>query len=160
MQSLPRRMVLSEMDRDIQKRVKRGTLKINPTKTNVFSLTSHRTSPICTNGSSSHPVAVGTFIYLGSVVSPDGGNDNLIRHINSVRFAFTVLFKIWKCSYLSTKIKLRLFRGNVLYVTPFVTQNLQVFVNGCSRPMVNVLWQKWTRIYHTLRKSDNCIVEK
>lgn len=74
---------------------------------------------------------------------------DVIHRINNARPAFTALSKIWKCKYLSTNIKLRLFHVNVFSalrgsntwkVTAIDTQKLQAFISTCLR----VSWEYYS----------------
>lgn len=89
-------------------------LRINSTKTKIFSLRGHRTFPICIDGQTM--AIVYQFVGLGRVFVNGGNELNFTRCINIVRFAFSVLSKIWKNVYNNTDINLRLFCANFLSV--------------------------------------------
>jgi hypothetical protein len=60
---------------------------------------------------------VDTFIYLDATVSKEGGTDKEIRRrLGHARIAYNMLKKIWSSSHLSRKIKLRIFKSNVVSV--------------------------------------------
>ena len=106
---------------------------------------------------------VNKFVYLGSIVSKDGGSDEDIKcRISKARHAFNTLRPIWRSTALSLKNKIRIFNTNVkavlLYgsetwrVTKTNTQKLQTFTNRCLRNILNIRWpetisndQLWTR---------------
>ena len=53
---------------------------------------------------------VDKFVYLGSVVSKDGGTDEDIKcRINKARHAFNTLRPIWRSTALSLRNKIRIF---------------------------------------------------
>ena len=106
---------------------------------------------------------VNKFVYLGSIVSKDGGSDEDIKcRISKARHAFNTLRPIWRSTALSLKNKIRIFNTNVkavlLYssetwrVTKTNTHKLQTFTNRCLRNILNIRWpetisndQLWTR---------------
>ena len=70
--------------------------------------------------------------------------------IKKVRSAFGILSPVWSNANLSTGIKRRLFKSNVvpvlLYgfctwkVTSIVTSRLQIFDNRCLRKIIRIYW--------------------
>ena len=70
--------------------------------------------------------------------------------IKKARSAFGILSPVWRNANLSTGLKLRLFKSNVvsvlLYgcctwkVTSIVTSRLQIFVNRCLRKILRIYW--------------------
>ena len=104
---------------------------------------------ICTNN---RPVKISdtileevtSFVYLGRVVSIDGGSDGDIKvRMNKARVAFNMLRKVWSSHVISRRTKFRIFVFNVkallLYgsetwrPTKRMTQKLQSFSNKCLR---------------------------
>ena len=94
---------------------------------------------------------VDKFVYLGSVVSKDGGTDEDIKcRINKARHAFNTLRPIWRSAALSLRNKIRILNTNVksvlLYgsetwrVTKTKTHKLQTFTNRCLRDILNIRW--------------------
>jgi hypothetical protein len=91
------------------------------------------------------------FVYLGSVVSKDGGTDKDIKsRINKARHTFNILQLIWRLTALSLHNKIQIFNTNVksvlLYgsetwrVTKTNTHKLQTFTNRCLRNIFNIRW--------------------
>ena len=89
-----------------------------------------------------HPV--GEWMYLGREIDASGGTDlDVESRIKKARSAFGILSPVWRNSNLSTSLKLRLFKSNVvtalLYgccawkVTSIVTLRLQIFLKRCLR---------------------------
>ena len=57
---------------------------------------------------------VTSFVYLGSVVSIDGGCDEDIKvRINKARVAFNMLRKVWSSRVISRRTKFRIFNTSV-----------------------------------------------
>ncbi|RUS91574.1 hypothetical protein EGW08_000689 [Elysia chlorotica] len=94
---------------------------------------------------------VDKFVYLGSIVSKDGGTDEDIRsRINKARHAFRTLRSVWSSSALAQHNKIRIFNSNVKSVllygsetwrtTKTNTQKLQTFINRCLRNILNIRW--------------------
>nr|KAG5690948.1 hypothetical protein BaRGS_027267 [Batillaria attramentaria] len=75
---------------------------------------------------------VDKFIYLGSVVSKDGGTDEDIKsRTNKARHAFRTLRPIWRSTALSLRNKIRIFNSNVKSVcTPRSSDGL--FDTSCT----------------------------
>ena len=95
--------------------------------------------------------AVDKFTYLGSEIDASGGTDlDIESRIKKARSAFGILSPVWRNANLSTGLKLRLFKSNVvsvlLYgcctwkVTSIVTSRLQIFVNRCLRKILRIYW--------------------
>lgn len=85
---------------------------------------------------------VDKFVYLGSVISKDGGADEDVQNrIRLASAAFGSLRQVWTSPRLSRRFKLKIFNSNVksvlLYacetwkVTQILTQRIQVFINKC-----------------------------
>ena len=94
---------------------------------------------------------VTSFVYLGSVVSIDGGSDEDIKvRINKARVAFNTLRKVWSSHVISRRTKFRIFNTNVKAVllygsetwrtTKQTSQKLQTFVNKCLRRILKISW--------------------
>ena len=124
-------------------------LAINTKKTVLVRLNQKQVAPIkLTNEEISES---DEFVYLGSVISKDGGADLDIKsRINKARFAFNSLKPIWKSSALSIHNKIRIFNTNVKSVllygsetwrtTKITSDKLQTFVNKCLRRILNIRW--------------------
>ena len=124
-------------------------LLINTKKTEAMRLNHKQETPITLNGDILKEVD--KFVYLGSVVSTDGGTDQDIRsRINKARHAFNTLRPIWRSSALSTRNKIRIFNTNVKAVllygsetwrtTQGITSKLQAFLNRCLRNILKARW--------------------
>ena len=124
-------------------------LKINIGKTEVMRINNRQQDPVQLHQEDIKEVD--KFVYLGSIVSKDGGTDEDIKsHINKARHAFTTLRPIWRSTALSLHNKIRIFNTNVksvlLYgsetwrVTKTNTHKLQTFINRCLRNILNIRW--------------------
>jgi hypothetical protein len=93
------------------------------------------------------------FVYLGSIVSKNGGTEEDIKcRMNKAWHAFNCLRPIWRSTALSQNKKIRIFNTNVksvlLYgsetwqVTKTNTQRLQTFINRCLRNILKIRWPK------------------
>ena len=91
------------------------------------------------------------FVYLGSVVSKDGGTDEDVKsRINKARHAFNTLRPIWNSSALSLHNKIRIFNTNVKCILLYGSETwrtmksnihtLQTFINRCLRNTINIRW--------------------
>ena len=94
---------------------------------------------------------VDKFVYLGSIISKDGGaDDDVLNRIRLANLAFGSLRHIWTSKRLSRRLKMKIFNSNVksvlLYgcetwkVTKKITQRLQVFVNRCLRKICGIYY--------------------
>nr|KAG5697691.1 hypothetical protein BaRGS_000576 [Batillaria attramentaria] len=93
---------------------------------------------------------VDKFIYLGSVVSKDGGTDEDIKsRTNKARHAFSHSAPpVWRSTALSLRNKIRIFNSNVKSVllygsetwrtTKTGSHRLQTFINRCLRNILNI----------------------
>jgi len=124
-------------------------LHINTGKTEVMRINHHQLNPIQLQNEDIRETD--RFVYLGSVVSKDGGTDEDIKsRISKARFVFNTLRPIWRSSALSLHNKTRVFNTNVksvlLYgsetwrVTKTSTSKLQTFINRCLRNILNIRW--------------------
>ena len=91
------------------------------------------------------------FVYLGSVVSKDGGRDEDVKSwINKARHAFNTLPPIWNSSALFLHKKIRILNTNVKCVLLYGSETwrtiksnihkLQTFINRCLRNIINIRW--------------------
>jgi hypothetical protein len=93
---------------------------------------------------------IDSFTYLGSIVSKDGGADDVWSRIRKAKGAFIQLYPLWRNHNISKRTKLRICNTNVkstlLYacetwkVTQRITNTLQGFINRCLRRIVNIRW--------------------
>ena len=124
-------------------------LQINIGKTEVMRVNNRKQDPVQLH--QENIKEVDKFVYLGSVVSKDGGTDEDIKsRINKARHAFNTLRQIWRSKALSIHNKIRIFNTNVksvlLYgsetwrVTKTNTHKLQTFTNRCLRNILNIRW--------------------
>ena len=120
---------------------------INCRKTKTLSLT--RNGNLLVGGE--HIEAVDKFTYLGSEIDASRSTDLAIENrIKKARSDFRILSPVWRNANLSTGLKRRLFKSNVvsvlLYglctwkVTSIVTTHLQIFVNWCLRKIIRIYW--------------------
>ena len=70
------------------------------------------TTPVTISGD---PIKeVDSFVYLGSVVDPQGGTDrDVVARIGKARAAFIMLKNIWASKKIQTRTKLQIFNSNV-----------------------------------------------
>ena len=94
---------------------------------------------------------VGSFVYLGSVVSVSGGTEeDVASRIKKANGVFVQLYPVWRNLNISKEVKIRKFNTNVklvfLYIcetwktTNQITRRLQIFVNNCLRRIMNINW--------------------
>lgn len=94
---------------------------------------------------------VNEFVYLGSVISTGGGDEEDVRRrINLANVAFGSLAHIWRSHQLSLRLKLKIFRSNVVSVLLYGSETwrnvqslicrLQVFVNKCLRKICGIFY--------------------
>jgi hypothetical protein len=94
---------------------------------------------------------VDRFMYLGSVVTKNGGiEEDVLNWISRANTAFVQLYSIWKNKQITQRTKLRIFETNVkavlLYgcetwkITQTIVNQLQTFINKCLQKMCNIHW--------------------
>lgn len=124
-------------------------LQINIRKTEVMRINSRQQDPVKLD--QKEIKEVDKFVYLGSVVSKDGGADEDIRcRINKARYAFNTLRPIWRSTSLSLSNKIRIFNTNVKSVLLYGSETwrttrtnmhkLQTFTNRCLRNILGIRW--------------------
>jgi hypothetical protein len=90
----------------------------------------------------------GSFIYLGSVVSVNGGTEeDVASRIKKENAVIVQLYPVWRNHTISKGVKIRIFFTNVKSVllygcetwktTNQVTRRLQTFINECLRRIMN-----------------------
>jgi hypothetical protein len=83
---------------------------------------------------------VGSFVYLGSVVSENGWTEeDIASRIKKVDRVFVQLYAVWRNHKISKRVKVRIFDTNVKSVLLYaceirktanqITRRLQIFVN-------------------------------
>nr|KAG5711950.1 hypothetical protein BaRGS_026391 [Batillaria attramentaria] len=146
--------LLSHKQQDAQEKLNRVAeeaektgLKINISKTEVMRVNHKQQDPIQLHQEDIKEVD--KFVYLGSVVSKDGGTDKDIKsRTNKARHAFRTLRPIWRSTALSLRNKIRIFNSNVKSVklygsetwrtTKTGSHRLQTFINRCLRNILNI----------------------
>nr|KAG5712455.1 hypothetical protein BaRGS_011429 [Batillaria attramentaria] len=146
--------LLSHKQQDAQEKLNRVAeeaektgLKINISKTEVMRVNHKQHDPIQLHQEDIKEVD--KFVYLGSVVSKDGGTDEDIKsRTNKARHAFRTLRPIWRSTALSLRNKIRIFNSNVKSVllygsetwrtTKTSSHKLQTFINRCLRNILNI----------------------
>jgi hypothetical protein len=93
---------------------------------------------------------IDSFTYLGSIVSKDGGADDIWSRMRKAKGAFIQLYPVWRNHNISNRTKLRICNTNVksalLYacetweVTQRITNRLKGFINRCLRRIINIRW--------------------
>jgi len=129
-------------------------------------------------------IGVGSFVYLGSVVSESRGTEqDVASRIKKAKSVFVQLHPLWRNLNISKEVKIQIFNTNVksvlLYacetwkITNQITRRLHRFVNKCLRRIMNIKWtnkitnkehqksienqikrRKWNWIGHTLHKQE------
>jgi len=95
---------------------------------------------------------VGFFVYLGSVVSVNGGTEeDVASRIKKANGVFVQLYPVWRNHNISKRVKIQIFTTNeksvLLYAcetwktTNQITRRLQTYINKCLRQIMN---KKWT----------------
>ena len=124
-------------------------LQINIGKTEVMRVNNKQQDPVQLHQENIREVD--KFVYLGSVVSKNGGTDEDIKsRINKARYAFNTLRPIWRSTALSIRNKIRIFNTNVKSVllygsetwraTKTTAHMLQTFTNRCLRNILKIRW--------------------
>ena len=128
-------------------------LRINKEKTRVMRIKTDNDRPVSL---ASGPVEeVEEFVYLGSIVSKNGGTDEDIkRRLTLARSSLRMMDKVWKSKIYSRSTKLRIFKSNILSVllygsetwryTKALHNKVQVFVNKGLRRILNIRW--WEKV--------------
>ena len=94
---------------------------------------------------------VESFVYLGSIITKQGGADeDVTSRIGKARGAFIMLKKVWTSKEISTETKMKIFNSNVKSVlfygcetwktTGKVQRRLQTFLNTCLRRIFGIRW--------------------
>ena len=121
--------------------------QINIGKTEVMRVNNKKQDPVRLH--QERIKEVDKFVYLGSVVSKDGGTDEDIKfRINKARQAFNTLRPIWRSTAFSLHNKIRILNTNVKSVLLYGSENsrvtkthkLQTFINRCLRNILNIKW--------------------
>nr|KAG5703893.1 hypothetical protein BaRGS_008152 [Batillaria attramentaria] len=121
-------------------------LKINISKTEVMRVNHKQHDPIQLLHQEDIK-EVDKFVYLGSVVSKDGGTDEDIKsRTNKARHAFRTLRPIWRSTALSLRNKIRIFNSNV--------KSLDTFQTKCLRRIRRIFWPNTISNEELLSKAD------
>nr|KAG5685242.1 hypothetical protein BaRGS_035258 [Batillaria attramentaria] len=168
--------LLSHKQQDAQEKLNRVAeeaektgLKINISKTEVMRVNHKQHDPIQLHQEDIKEVD--KFIYLGSVVSKDGGTDEDIKsRTNKARHAFRTLRPIWRSTALSLRNKIRIFNSNVKSVllygsetwrtTKTGSHRLQTFINRCLRNILNIRYPLVITNQDLWSEQDRDVVEK
>ena len=92
---------------------------------------------------------VESFVYLGSVVSENGGTEEDVgSRIKKANGVFVQLYPVWRNHNITKGVKIRIFNTNVKSVlsyacetwktTSHIIRKLQVFVNKCLRRIMKI----------------------
>ena len=145
----------------VAEEAKKTGLQINIGKTEVMRINNRQEDPVKLDQKDIKEVD--KFVYLGSVVSKDGGADEDIKcRINKARYTFNTLRPIWRSTSLSLFNKIRIFNTNVKSVLLYGSETwrttktnmhkLQAFTNRCLRNILGIRWpmtvsneQLWNR---------------
>lgn len=124
-------------------------LKINYRKTKIMRINSRTSTPLDVDGTTIEDVD--EFEYLGCTVTKTGGTDaDIDKRINKARHAYFTLGSLWRSSFMSRGLKLRIFSSCILSVLLYGCETwgvaarsinkLQVFVNKCLRRICKIFW--------------------
>jgi hypothetical protein len=147
-------------------------LRINVSKTKIMKVNPPpptRTSNIPLMIDDEIVEEVGTFTYLGSVVTNTGGADEDVENrIRLANVAYGALREIWSTNNISRRLKLQIFNSNVksvlLYgcetwkVTKSVTNKVQVFINRCLRKICGIYYPETISNEDLYRLTDQTTV--
>ena len=116
---------------------------------------------------------VNRFTYLGSIISLQGGAEDIKTRLGKVKSAFANLLLLWKSSVYFQKTKLRIYQSNVLSVllygsecwrmTQQDTNRLSSFHNTCLRNILKVHWPETisnTRLHQATKQQHICLILK
>ena len=122
-----------------------------------------KTKSMCIDPTNNRPFQIGEteieevlkFIYLGGLVTKDGGaGEDIRRRIGQAYAAYFKLQKVWKSSKIFTKTKIRIFKSNVVSVllygceswrmTRGDEQKLDVFLHTSLRRILKISWEQHT----------------
>jgi len=112
---------------------------------------------------------VNEFIYLGSVIAVEGGTEEDVRRrITLANVAFGSLNNVWYSKRLTLRLKLKIFRSNVLSVLLYgsetwrvlqsLTSKLQAFVNKCLRKICGIFYPDKITNEELYRKTNQQLV--
>lgn len=133
----------------LQEESQKAGLKINKEKTKVLNTNLTIANDLRIAGD---PIeVVREFVYLGSIVSGEGGSLVDVQHrINKARASFSTMRSVWRARNISELTKLKIFNATVkpvlLYgsetwcVTNKIKTKLQSFVNRCLRHILRIWW--------------------
>ena len=128
----------------VAKEAEKTGLQINTGKTKVMRVNNNNQDPVKLHHGEIKEVD--KFVYLGSVVSKDGGTE---EDINKARHVFNTLRQIWRSKALSvrnnnnTNVKSVLLYGSEMWRgTNTNTHKLQPFTNQCLGNILNIGWPK------------------
>jgi hypothetical protein len=95
---------------------------------------------------------VGSFVYLGSLVSVNGGTEeDEASRIKKSNRVFVQMYPVWKNHNISNGVKIRIFSTNVVSIiticgcetwktTNQIARRLQTFINKFLRQIMNTKW--------------------
>ena len=122
--------LLSHKQQDAQKNLCRVAEEAEKTGLQIHT---GKTKVIRVNNKNQDPVKlqkikeVDKFVYLGSVVSKDGGTDEDIKsRINEARHVFNTLRQIWRSKALSIRNKIRIFNTNMKSVLLYGSETWEI----------------------------------
>ena len=124
-------------------------LKKNVSKTKLLRVNATTACSLMVDGEKIEEVE--SFCYLGSYITRDGGAEKDAEHrIIKTSKAFGAMHKIWRSNKISTNLKIKFFKTNVLSVllygcetwkvTDKIISSVEVFVNKCLRQLLKIFW--------------------
>ena len=92
-------------------------------------------------------------VYLGCKITTDGNSEmDVLHRLSKARGAFAVLRNTWRSSWIGTKIKLKIFKSNVLGVLLYgaeswkvsqsIRHKIDVFQTRCLRRILKTFWPR------------------
>ena len=126
-------------------------LNINVNKTKMLKAGYHQQDPPKLKVYDQELEYVSDFPYLGAMVTDDGGSDiDIVSRIRKATTAFFKLSKIWNCSSLSHRLKIKIFKSNVISVLLYGSETwkltdaqlskLRVFQTTYTRRILKIRW--------------------
>ena len=138
-------------------------LKVNVGKTKVMRINARNEEKIYIKGEEIEEV--NSFIYLGAIVTQEGGGmGDMKNRLSKARNTFIRPKKIWNSSNIMTKTKLQLYKTLVLPVFLYGSETwkmnkgdnkmIDVFHHKCLRKIMRIKWEDRVRNEDLLMRSQ------
>ena len=154
---------LQEMTSHLATEAKKFGLHINCKKTKTMSVCRSTKINLALDGKPIEEVQ--DFIYLGSIMSKNGGTDaDVRRRIGLATMTFQKMRKIWATKSVNLTTKIRLYRSCVVPIatyasetwraTKMITHRLNVFNQKCLRKILGIRFSDHIRNEEVLKRSE------